>query len=161
MKSRVDWLVRGCMVFCCVISTIVVVLWLSGFRFVAIRSGSMKPELGIGELCIVRECDRYRLDDIITYDLGDICVTHRVVSVSSDKQSYTTRGDSNNSVDSVKIPIENIVGKVYFHIPKLGYVMFFLSSIYGKVLVGLVVVLLVVFSYASDSDKSKDKEGHA
>lgn len=149
------------MVLCCVMSVAVVLLWLVGFRFVAIRSGSMEPELGVGELCIVRACDRYRLDDVITYDLGDIVVTHRVVSVSSDKQSYTTKGDSNNSVDSVKIPLENVVGKVYVHIPKLGYIMFFLSSVYGKVLIGLVVAFLIVFSYVIDKDIDDDKKGCA
>jgi len=108
------------------------------FNGYVIVSKSMVPTININDAILVkREAnDQYDTGDIISffsteYDQEGIVVTHRVVkkdNVSSNYSNYTTKGDNNPSPDRKRVSTANIYGKVYFIIPKLGYIQSFLSQ---------------------------------
>lgn len=82
-----------------------------GIGILEIESGSMESELSIGDIIIIKECEEYKINDIITYNVDNqYLVTHRIVERNGN--SFVTKGDNNNAIDNEKITQESIEGKV-------------------------------------------------
>ena len=93
--------------------------------YVVMRS-SMEPAIKAGSVIYVKPYEKNEAicpGDIISFQAGDVMVTHRVVSADLEGQSVTTKGDANQLQDSAPVPFSNIYGKVRFHIPALGYLL--------------------------------------
>lgn len=81
-----------------------------------VSSGSMMPEISIGEIIIIMEKDSYKVGDIISFYTKQnkkIITTHRIVEENS--EGFITKGDFNNIKDEEIVKKENIQGKVIFH----------------------------------------------
>jgi signal peptidase len=126
-----------------------------GMNFFTIYGGSMMPTIPIGSVVAAKpvEASAIKVGDIITFRTGrgaDKVVTHRVVEVSngSGALSFRTAGDSNANPDGSVVPAENVVGKVWFHVPFLGYLSSFVITKLGFVLLivlpGIFIILLEV-----------------
>lgn len=85
-----------------------------------IQSGSMMPELEIGEIVILWKCKNYEEKDIITYKINSYFITHRILKIT--EEGYITKGDFNNTEDEIIVKKEQIQGKVIFHSKILGKV---------------------------------------
>ena len=86
-----------------------------------IKSGSMLPEIGVGDIIAIMKKEEYKEDDIITYQVNDsYFITHRIVKKEED--GYVTKGDNNNTADREKVKVEQINGKVIFNSKILGKV---------------------------------------
>lgn len=84
-----------------------------------IQSGSMMPNIKIGEIVFVCKIKKYKENDIITYKTKDnYFITHRITNVTKD--GFITKGDFNNTEDEEIIKLEQIQGKVIFHTILLG-----------------------------------------
>lgn len=112
-----------------------------GFRTYSILSGSMEPEINTGDLAIVRSAksDDIKVGDIITFKYDGKVVTHRVVE--KNEEGFITKGDNNNASDNEIVRGEDLIGKVLFHMPLLGYVTVFLSK--PIVISGLMVLIAI------------------
>lgn len=92
---------------------------------VAIASGSMEPELHIGDVAIIQKCNvnDVNVGDIIEYQMEGYTVIHRVVEKIQRKGEYyfVTKGDDNNSPDADEVREDQLIGKVVFKIRYLGY----------------------------------------
>lgn len=118
---------------------------LIGFRTYTVLSGSMEPEFYPGDLVITQHKDKadIKVDDIVTYrDNEGIVITHRIIEKTN--EGYITKGDNNNVNDSDILKEQDIIGEVKISIPKVGYVMNFLSN--PKV-VAIEMLLLAVFIF--------------
>ncbi len=119
-----------------------------GIDFFTIYTGSMQPSLPIGSVVMVRPVDITHLDvgDVIAFKAGtrSETVVHRVIEVITGNPSVCVRtaGDANTSPDSNPVLAENIVGKVFSHIPFLGYLSDFVRTKLGYF---LLVVLPAIF----------------
>jgi len=73
-------------------------------------------------------------------------VTHRVVEVSNDSWalSFRTAGDSNANPDGNAVLAENVVGKVWFHVPFLGYLSSFVTTRLGFILLIVVPGMFII-----------------
>jgi len=108
------------------------------FNGYVIVSQSMVPTININDAIVVKREgeDKYNIGDIISfysteYAQEGMVITHRVIKkdkVSNSSSNYMTKGDNNRSADHKLTPTSNIYGKVYFIIPKLGYIQSFLSN---------------------------------
>ena len=114
-------------------------------NFFTIYGGSMVPTIPIGSVVAAKsvEASAIKVGDIITFRTGteaDRVVTHRVVEVSNDSGalSFRTAGDSNANPDGNAVLAENVVGKVWFHVPFLGYLSSFVATKLGFILLILV-----------------------
>lgn len=125
----------------------------AGLTPYAVLSGSMEPAYRVGDLVYVAHSDpqTIQVGDTIAFvsDSALQTITHRVAAVQADGSSFTTKGDANDSVDGAPVAAENVLGKVVFSLPKLGYVSAFLTSEAGRwvgvaVVLALVLVLFVV-----------------
>ncbi|MRZ81797.1 signal peptidase I [Paeniclostridium sordellii] len=118
---------------------------LIGFRTYTVLSGSMEPEFYPGDMVVTKHKDKANINvnDIVTYrDNEGVIITHRIIEETD--EGYITKGDNNNVKDAGILKEENIIGKVKFSIPKIGYLMNFLSD--SKV-VAIEMVLLAIFIF--------------
>lgn len=98
----------------------------TGFHAFVVLSGSMEPAIPTGSLVLVSRRDAYHMGDVVTRRTpgkGNATITHRIVDVSENHGSTTfhTKGDANESADEEDVRKENIVGRVLFSVPYLGY----------------------------------------
>ena len=107
---------------------------LFGFYFFTVMSGSMEPELNVGDNIIVKESDNYEVDDVVTYKSNKSYVTHRIVKLDGNK--VTTKGDANTDADP-EFDKKEILGKVVF------------KSVYLNFLVRnrILIILLIIIIY--------------
>ena len=117
-----------------------------------VLSGSMEPELSVNDLIIVRRADEYSVGDVVVYRSGGMSVVHRVVS--ADDKTVVTKGDANNIADTPVSP-SDISGKVVASLPKGGYVVNFLRSLPGVILVLGAALLMLEISFRGERDKGE------
>jgi signal peptidase I len=109
-----------------------------GYRSFLVQSGSMEPTILIGDIVVAQEQPSYSQNETITFkDESGRVVTHRIIKVVNKKQ-FKTKGDANRSEDEALVNKENIIGKVVFTVPKLGYLVGF-----SKTPLGLIILVLV------------------
>lgn len=123
-----------------------------------VLTGSMEPSISPGDYITVRKVDvnSLKVGDIITFKMGDSIITHMIKSIEGEQ--IITKGTANNVVDD-PITKEDVLGKYLFKISKMGYVMSYLSTPSGLILiVGIVAIL--VFWDLSDPNKKKNKHSN-
>jgi len=121
-----------------------------GFGNAVIISGSMEPNINIGDMVIVRRQNDYEVGDIVAYR-SNTPITHRIVEKTPG--GYHTQGDANNAPDP-EIEKSRVIGKVVAVIPKIGNVIFFLQEPLGTVL--LIFVLFVMIEAPAFLRKRRD-----
>lgn len=128
---------------------------LIGFQIFTVQTPSMEPKYPVGSVIYVKpvEADELQARDVITFrNRQGTVVTHRIVQVygSGSGRSFQTQGDANNIPDGGSVPAENVIGKVVFRIPGLGYVSQGLHTTRGRIIAGGVVVLLMGMMFLPD-----------
>lgn len=136
-----------------------------------VRSNSMSPTFKTGTLLIIKRTDSgtINVDDIITFRKKNdtLSTTHRVVEIIDDNniRQFVTRGDANNVDDPIPVSENDILGKVTFFIPLLGYVFGFIRTKQGIILVIvipafilMVTQIIQLFKYKKDSKKESKPE---
>lgn len=116
-----------------------------GYRSYTVLSGSMEPRFYPGDIVITKHKNKtdIQVNDIVTYrDNDGVIITHRVIEETP--EGYITKGDNNNVEDADILTKENIIGEVKFNIPKIGYVMDFLSK---PMVIAAEMILLAVFIF--------------
>ncbi len=124
---------------------------LLGISFFTIYSGSMDPSIPIGSVAAVypTEASSIQVGDIIAYSSpteADKVIVHRVVEVITNGGlvSFRTAGDGNSIADGYMVPTNNIVGRVWFHLPFLGYFAYFVKTVPGFILVVGIPAIIIV-----------------
>jgi signal peptidase len=119
--------------------------YLFGERSLTVLSGSMEPQLHVGDVVVVDQVPplEVRVGDIVTFrDPEDASrlITHRVreIDVNGSEVAFVTKGDANTSVEHWKINTAGTIGRVRYHVWRLGYLMFWIRSPLGRL--GMVVV---------------------
>jgi len=115
-----------------------------------VQSGSMEPAIKTGALVVIKPSDEYHVDDVIMFGEDTktkVPTTHRIVAdeVRSGVFYYTTKGDANEDPDPQQVKQSEVIGKVLFSIPYLGYVLDFAKKPMGFILLIGVPATLVVF----------------
>lgn len=114
------------------------------FRFFIVKSGSMYPKLDINDIVIVKKCENYDIEDIITYNCQNkYFITHRIIE--KNENAFITKGDNNNSEDLEKVKIQNVKGKVILII-KNKYLKIMITII-------LVIILIEIFKKGKCNEK--------
>ena len=111
------------------------------FSAYVIISPSMVPNINVYDAVITARVPQNRINmyDIITFlskeiDTHGVPITHRVVGIlktENGERAYRTKGDNNNKEDKAIILQSEVIGKVLFRIPMLGYVRTFVTSKIG------------------------------
>ena len=126
---------------------------LFGYSLYRVSSGSMAPELGVGDVILVHSCDGMdvKKDDIVTYvatsgEMSGKLITHRVVKApyqEGDGYYLITKGDANNYADD-PINVNQIEGKMVAKIGILKYLFDFFVTPWG--LLAIIALIILAFS---------------
>ncbi|MDD3187243.1 MAG: signal peptidase I [Bacilli bacterium] len=122
-----------------------------GYSLFEVQTGSMSPTIEAGDWIIVKITNNVKLDDIVTYKLGNDFVTHRVIEGYSD--TFVTKGDANNAKDD-PITKSQIVGRVTKILSSFGI---FRKTLFNPgVLITLILTLFTInFVFKKDNDFMK------
>jgi len=138
---------------------IVSVLPITGnFKVKIVQSGSMQPEIKMGSVVAIKphltssgQAD-YKIGDVITFQVGrnKEPITHRIydIKIVGGEPRYITKGDANNAPDQREISQREIIGKVLFDIPYLGYVVNFAQKPIGFSLIIIIPGAVIIFDEA-------------
>lgn len=144
-----------------IVSTVLVVIFvlcavflmgsrLMGYQVYTVISGSMEPELNVGDLLYVKPVapETIQVGDDISFVLNEdlVVATHRVVRIDAENQHFYTKGIANEIEDSEPVHYNNVIGVVRFSIPLLGYVSDFIQNppgMYITIAAGAVLIILV------------------
>ena len=142
------------------IGTTLIIMFCVGVRPYAVQTGSMEPEIMTGSLCFVNHKAAYEsitIGDIIAFKLeSGMMVTHRVVEIS--EEGLITKGDANNAVDANVITDVEYVGKTFYWIPNIGYLMMFIRTRRGIIIsVSVFLIFFLIGFLFQDDDKNDDK----
>jgi signal peptidase len=141
-----------------------------GWQIDVVMSSSMSPAMRAGGVVVTKPIapDTIKLSDVIAYHspLDGKLVTHRVVGIQEHSPLYfQTKGDANEDPDPYLVPSENIVGKVRFYIPLLGYMTHFAKTPLGFILMlgipGLIIIGLEmknIWNELSEEERRKKAE---
>jgi len=116
-----------------------------------VKSGSMEPTIPTGSLVIVKPMQSYGIGDVITFGADtktEIPTTHRIIGYESDAEGrsvFRTKGDANEDQDANPVPRGEVIGKVVFHLPYVGFVLDFARQPLGfALLIGVPAALVIV-----------------
>jgi signal peptidase I len=142
---------------------ILIVMWIAfaptqvgGQAYYVIVNGiSMLPNFHGGDLAILKVASTYKVDDVIAYYDPQIRarIIHRIIGIQQGQ--YVIKGDNNSWIDSLHPTKDEILGKLWIHIPKLGRVVLWLRSpINMTLIVGILGGVIMV-----DTKKQPNKHG--
>lgn len=119
-------------------------------KLLSVLSGSMEPTIHTGSVIVIKPVSSYKIGDIITFGKNlktDIPTTHRIAEMKAVEGNmvYKTKGDANNTEDSTETKEGEVLGKVLFSIPYLGYVVDFVKKPVGLMLVVVIPAVIVVY----------------
>ena len=117
-----------------------------------VLTGSMEPTYEPGDIVVSVPQEQYRIGDPVTFQprSGDpMLITHRIVAVTDtdEGRTFVTRGDANGS-DDAPIVEAQVMGKVLYSIPKLGYVQQAVGGNTGLLVAGIGVLLIAYAAFA-------------
>lgn len=125
-----------------------------GFSLYRVSSGSMAPELKVGDIILVNQCDGKTVqeNEIVSFvptsgAMKDKLVTHRVVKApyeAGGEYYFVTKGDANSSFDTPE-RVSQIKGRLVTKIPLLNYLFDFFATPWGLLTI-IVLVVLVFFN---------------
>ena len=123
------------------------------YKVFVVQSGSMAPAIKVGSIVVVKPANDYKIGDVITfgpYSKTKAPTTHRIyeIKVVNGQLVYITKGDANNAPDTREITKRDILGKVLFSIPYLGFAVAFAKKPLGFALLIVVPALIIIFDEA-------------
>lgn len=150
------------------------------FAAFIIVSPSMVPNINVNDAVVIFRSNPKNLKkgDIITFSSSDpnysgLTVTHRIIGkelTDSGRYVFRTKGDNNNAEDPALVDESKVFGKVFFRIPKLGYIRHLLTTSSGfLILVALPAAAIIIYDvlklikkikqyYAVDYEESQEEK---
>ena len=123
--------------------------------YVIVNGNSMEPNFHLGDLIIIRSESYYSVGDQVVYqnlDLGG-SVFHRIIDLELDR--YILKGDNNAWIDSYHPTQEEVIGKLWAHLPNFGKTIQFLRQPINMALIIGALGGLLAMSIAPKQPKGK------
>ncbi len=124
----------------------------NNYRIMTVMSGSMEPTIPIGSVIVIRPASEYGVGDIITFKTPGATkkndfTTHRIVEINKSKRitTYVTRGDANEDSDREYVEKESILGKERFAVSLIGYLLGYIKTLPGLVLIIIIPAVIIVY----------------
>jgi len=125
-----------------------------GVGMATVLSGSMEPELSVGDVIVVKECKEYKVGDVVVFQQGYSLTVHKIIEKNGNV--ITTQGTANNTPDN-PIDVSDVKGKVVFNIPNFGAVVDIIRSpIVTFILIGAAGYLLAM-SYRKERESGEEE----
>jgi len=120
------------------------------YKMMIVQSGSMAPAIKMGSVVLVKPADDYKIGDVITfgpYSRTKAPTSHRIydIKIVDGNPVYITKGDANNAPDQREITKRDVLGKVLFSVPYLGYAVDFAKKPLGFSLIIIIPASIIIF----------------
>lgn len=124
------------------------------YQIRTVMSGSMEPTLPVGSVALIKKQapSAFVEGDIMTFMSNDPAlsgkvVSHRVIEVIDSENNglmFLTKGDANEDPDLAAAIAPNVIGRVVFDVPYLGYVLNFMGTKNGFFLLLLLPCMIIL-----------------
>jgi len=119
------------------------------YKLMTVQSGSMTPAIKMGSIVMTKPMEDYKIGDVISFTNPrerQEPISHRIVDleVIEGKTFYITKGDANEDPDPRRVAKGEIMGKVLFNVPFLGYAVDFAQKPIGFALIILVPAAIII-----------------
>jgi signal peptidase I len=124
------WLVAG---FALCLTAVVALPGVLGYRALTVVSGSMEPTLETGSVVLddVIAPSEARVGEVLTFNDPHRrrLLTHRLrrMRVEGGMAHLVTQGDANDAPERWTVPVNGEIGRVRYHIPKVGHLRAFIT----------------------------------
>lgn len=123
--------------------------------YVILDGNSMEPGMSRGDLAIVREKRSYQVGDVVTYRHPQIGpVIHRIIDTEDGR--FILQGDNNDFIDGFEPTQDEVIGKLWIHVPKVGAWMTRFSSPWY--LTGLLVFAFLGMGGSAAAAKARNSQ---
>lgn len=126
----------------------------SGAQGYAVVTDSMAPSINRGDVVFVKPVEFETLNegDVVTVRFADGggYFTHKIVSIDYIAGAIRTKGDANQSEDPQPSMSEQIMGKVWYSVPLLGYASIALNEM-NPIKIGVVVAIILIIIIAAST----------
>lgn len=127
-----------------------------GYKAYIVETNSMEPIIKVGDIVIIKKVKAEKLNqgDVITFTREGEVITHRITKIDVEESGtkYITKGDNNNTEDTIKVEHEDILGKEILTIPQLGKVMQLLDS---KIILLIIILIILIWAFIRIQKKEK------
>lgn len=120
------------------------------YKVMVVLSGSMEPAIKMGSVVIVKPQADYKIGEVITF--GTVSktktpTTHRIhdIKVNVGTPIYITKGDANNAPDVKEVLPREVVGKVLFSVPYIGFAVDTAKKPLGFMFIIIVPALYIIY----------------
>ena len=140
-----------------------------GYSTLTIATGSMNgnsalveggdvKQVDIGDLIVIKKTDDYKIGDVITFlKKGEkVPTTHRIIGYTDG--GFITKGDANNTKDTVPVLQEEVLGEVVGHYPKLGKFASWVKNEGWTYLVAGLAILAIGSTVIKNADDDAESE---
>ena len=122
----------------------------NNFKILAVTSGSMEPAIRVGSIVVSQPVGNYKVGDIVSFNSGATKkenTTHRITEIkdSGGTTSYITKGDANENNDTKDVSADKVLGKEIFTIPLLGYLLVYVKTLPGLVLLIIIPATIIIY----------------
>lgn len=135
----------------------------NNYKLFTVMSGSMEPKIKTGSVIFSQPSATYTVGDVITFNTNNASVkkditTHRIASeTTKDGQAaFITKGDANNGSDSQTVKKDQIVGKYLFGIPYVGYLLGYIKTLPGLIVIIVIAAIIVYEEMKKIHREAKD-----
>lgn len=131
-----------------------------GLSIYEVITDSMTPDYPVGSVIYVEteQPENIKVDDVITFSIGtdtSQVMTHRVVAIDYENQTFTTKGDANKDVDVSPVAFQRLLGKPVYCIGHMGALVQLFEYTEGRVLLGVLLLLVFALWFAGDHIEPK------
>jgi signal peptidase I len=111
--------------------------------YIIVSGPSMEPSFHTGDLAVLHKQDRYQPGDVAAFLTPGGIVIHRVLD-EPEPGIYRFKGDNNSFIDPWLPTRENILGKLWVHLPGAGFILNNLRHPVNLAALGCLAVLLLL-----------------
>lgn len=161
VKKICDFLSGVIFVFLLIMALLMFVPNLIGYKSMAVISGSMEPNIPVGSIVYAKKADfeDFKVGDVVSYRISESSmVTHRVEEIDNDARTLTTKGDANETVDGSPVEENQIVGKVAFSVPLIGFISIYIKTPLGIAVGCAVIFVLILLNFIPDLLTKEEKQ---
>jgi signal peptidase I len=126
----------------------------------SVTSGiSMEPLLHKNDLAFVRSQSSYHVGDIVLYQSSVVHkpVLHRIILIQNG--NYFFKGDNNGFVDPGYATRSELVGTLWFHVPKVGVVLGWLGTPAHAALLAGFAVMVIALTGSTTKSRRRRRRG--
>jgi signal peptidase len=133
----------------------------SPVSWVVVAGDSMLPTLHSGDVVFVKRKESYDKGDVVAYRVPEgepgagIVVIHRIVG--SDRHGYRLQGDNKDGLDPWQPEDGDVVGSMFFDIPRLGLAVGFLRTPMGFAALAAIVTFSILAG-GTEAGRRRDEE---